>query len=94
MIKFEFKNSNSKSVDILEHKGYYVMDPSFGLNFMCITCDQIVPVKMGFEFKERLVMCPLQLSHLKDRENNSILFVPQNCVRSLRPGIIRSMRLS
>ena len=64
------------------------MDPSYGLNFMSITCDQIIPVKMGFEFKERLLLCPIEL---QNDGRMTISFVPKNCVRLLRPGIIRSM---
>ena len=89
-VTFEFNHSNSVSSDVLEYKGLYVMDPSYGLDFMSITCDQIVPVKMGFEFKERLLLCPIELSTDK-KQNILISFVPKNCVRSLRPGIIRSM---
>ena len=64
------------------------MDPSFGLNYMTITCDQIVPVKMGFEFKERLLLCPVELT---SDDKMTVSFIPKNCVRMLRPGIIRSM---
>ena len=68
------------------------MDPSYGLNFMCITCDQTIPVKMGFEFKERLAVCPVELPDPDNKNNRkSISFVPKNCVRSLRAGVIRSM---
>ena len=66
------------------------MDPSYGLNFISITCNQIVPVKMGFEFKERLLLCPIELSN-DENKNMTISFVPKNCVRLLRPGVIRSM---
>ena len=68
------------------------MDPSFGLNFMCVVCDQIVPVKMGYEFKERLAVCPIKLIDPENKNNDmSISYIPKNCVRKLRPGIIRSM---
>ena len=88
VITFAFNHSNSISSDILEYKGLYVMDPSFGLNYMTITCDQIVPVKMGFEFKERLLLCPVELT---SDDKMTVSFIPKNCVRMLRPGIIRSM---
>ena len=65
------------------------MDP-YGLNFMSISCDQILPIKMGFEFKECLVLCPIKLPD-KNSEEFMVSFVPKNCVRSLRPGVIRSM---
>ena len=82
VITFAFNHSNSTSSDILEYKGLYVMDPSYGLNFMSITCNQIVPVKMGFEFKERLLLCPIELSNDKNK-NMMVSFVPKNCVRLL-----------
>ena len=90
-IVFEFKPSSSKSKDVMEYKGFYVMDPSYGLNFMCVTCDEIVPVKMGFEFKERLLVCPLKTSKLTSDNGMSISHYPKNCVREFRPGIIHSM---
>ena len=84
IVLFELKNSNSVSSDILEYQGKYVMDPSYGLNFMSITCDQIIPVKMGFEFKERLVLCPVELpDNTKNEQNMSVSFFPKNCVRPL-----------
>ena len=89
VVEFYFNHSNLKSTDILEYPGFYVMDVLYGLNFMSITCDQIVPVKMGYEFKERLILCPVQLSNR--HITRIISFAPKNCVRSLRPGIIRSM---
>ena len=90
-IVFEFKPSSSKSNDVIEYEGLYVMDPSYGLNFMCVTCDEIVPVKMGYEFKERLIVCPVKLQHSNYDDGMSISHYPKNCVRQLRPGIIHSM---
>ena len=90
VITFAFKHSNSTTPDILEYKGLYVIDPSYGLNFMSITCDQIVPVKMGFEFKERLLLCPFELPN-EDIDKMTISFDPKNCVQLLRPGVVRSM---
>ena len=91
-VVFEFAPSSDESVDVMEYKGFYVMDPSFGLNFMCVTCDKIVPVKMGYEFKERLVVFPIKLSKSTEDNEMSISFNPRNCVRELKPGMIRSMR--
>ena len=88
VVKFQYNYSNAVSTDILEYKGLYVMDPSYGLNFMSVTCEQINPVKMGFEFKERLLLCPVDLA---DDGRMTASFVPKNCNRVLRPGIIRSM---
>ena len=90
-VVFEFIPSSNKSDDLMEYKGFYVMDPSFGLNFMCVTCDKIVPMKMGYEFKERLVVCPIKLSKSTEDNEMSISFNPRNCVRELKSGIIRSM---
>ena len=90
IVTFDVKHSNDKTDVVLEYKGRYVVDPSFGLNFMCVTCDQIVPVQQGFEFKERLVLCPLQLSK-RNNDEMSISYIPKNCIRTLRPGVIRSM---
>ena len=92
VVTFELKKSNSKSSESMEYAGQYVMDPSSGLNFMCVMCNQIVPVKMGYEFKERLAVCPIKLIDPENKNNDmSISYVPKNCVRKLRPGIIRSM---
>ena len=92
VVTFEFKKSNLKSSELMEYAGQYVMDPSFGLNFMCVICDQIVPVKMGYEFKERLAVCPIKLFNPENKNNDlSISYVPKNCVRELRPEVIRSM---
>ena len=90
-VVFEFKSSNSKSGDVIEYAGLYVMDPSYGLNFMCVTCDEIVPVKMGNEFKERLLVCPIQFAISTLNEGMSISHYPKNCNRYLKPGIIHSM---
>ena len=45
---------------------------------------------MGFEYKESLLICPLQLSgtNMKD---NMISYVPKHCVRKLIPGMIHSI---
>ena len=88
VITFAFDHSDSISSDILEYKGQYVMYPSFGLNYMTVTCDQIIPVKMGFEFKERLLLCLVELT---PDDKMSVSFVPKSCVRQLQSGIIRSM---
>ena len=89
-VVIEFKPSGSKSNDVIEYEGFYVMDPSYGLNFMCVTCNEIVPVKMGYEFKERLLVCPIKLTNSGD-DGMSISHYPKNCERSLKPGIIHSM---
>ena len=80
VVEFAFDHSNSASSDMLEYKGLYVMDPSYGLNFIWITCDQIIPVKMGFEFKERLLVCPVELGN---SDTMAVSYVPKNCVRLL-----------
>ena len=90
-VVFEFVSLSDESSDLMEYKGFYVMDPSFGLNFMCVTCDKIVPVKMGYEFKERLLVCPLRLSNSKEDDEMSMSYYPKNCVRELRPAMICSM---
>ena len=61
--KIEFKTnvSTNESKDFEESNRLYVMDPSYGLNFLNITCDKILPVQMGFVYKENLLVCPLQL---------------------------------
>ena len=48
--KIEFKTnvSTNKSEDYEEYKGLYVMNPSYGLDFLNISCDKIMPIQMGF----------------------------------------------
>ena len=92
-IEFKTSVSTNESIDFEEYKDLYVMDPTYGLNFLNITCDKIMPVQMGFEYKENLLICSLQLPNNNDRhiKDNMISYVPKHCVRTLRPGMIRSI---
>lgn len=50
-----------ESSDVISIDDNYVMDSSFGLNFLNINCDKIMPVQMGFVYKENLLVCPVEL---------------------------------
>ena len=89
-IEFKIEESTTQSNEIEEYNGLYVMDPTYGLNFMNIICDKILPVQMGFEYKESLLICPLQLSD-GNTKDNMISYIPKCCVRKLIPGMIHSI---
>ena len=87
-----YLNTTTSVKTEVEYDGLYVMDPSYGLNFMNVDCDSINPVQMGLVYKDSLLLCPVQLPGDINNSNQMVRYSPTNHRRKLKAGIIDSFR--